>query len=69
MNPDSANVPCKDCTERHIRCHSECERYKEFKKRNAERLAREAKRVEDEGRFVESVIRRKEKTRRHHGTK
>lgn len=27
-----ANIggPCQDCTERHLRCHSECSRYKEW---------------------------------------
>lgn len=24
-------VPCKDCAERHDRCHSKCERYSNFK--------------------------------------
>ena len=22
--------PCKDCTERHIKCHAECDRYKQW---------------------------------------
>lgn len=25
--------PCKDCEERHIGCHSECERYADYRKR------------------------------------
>ena len=25
-------APCKDCPDRHYKCHSECERYKEFRK-------------------------------------
>ena len=24
-------TPCKDCTERHPKCHGECERYKKWK--------------------------------------
>ena len=24
------NCPCKECTERHLRCHSDCVRYKEW---------------------------------------
>ena len=24
------NAPCKDCKDRHVGCHSECEKYKEF---------------------------------------
>lgn len=26
--------PCKDCTSRHLACHSECECYKQFKEYN-----------------------------------
>jgi hypothetical protein len=29
--------PCKDCTERVLRCHSTCEKYKEWNKANLER--------------------------------
>ena len=28
------NAPCKDCTERHIGCHAECDRYKVFAEDN-----------------------------------
>lgn len=24
-------APCKNCTERHLACHDECEKYKEWK--------------------------------------
>lgn len=42
-----AKVPCKDCSERSIECHSICGKYKEFQKQNEElkakrRLQREA---------------------------
>ena len=30
-------APCKDCSDRHTGCHSECEKYKEFDKVNKER--------------------------------
>jgi len=26
--------PCKDCKERHVNCHSSCEKYQLFKKEN-----------------------------------
>ena len=29
----SAWAPCKDCETRHLGCHSECERYREFRVR------------------------------------
>ena len=29
-------APCKDCKDRHIGCHSDCELYKEFQRRNEE---------------------------------
>ena len=40
-------VPCKNCNERNIECHSHCEKYKEYQKQNEElkekrRLQREA---------------------------
>lgn len=42
-----AKVPCKDCNERSVECHSLCGKYKEFQKQNEElkakrRLQREA---------------------------
>jgi len=31
-------APCKDCPDRHIKCHASCERYADYKKRaNEER--------------------------------
>lgn len=29
------NAPCKDCQERHINCHSSCQKYADFKKEQA----------------------------------
>lgn len=29
-------APCKDCTERHVGCHSTCQGYKDFVKWNEE---------------------------------
>lgn len=29
-------APCKDCTERHVGCHSTCQDYKDFVKWNEE---------------------------------
>jgi hypothetical protein len=29
-------APCKDCPNRHYLCHSECEKYIEYKKQNDE---------------------------------
>ena len=33
MNRDNTFSPCKDCEERHVGCHSECEKYIEFKRK------------------------------------
>lgn len=33
--------PCKDCTERHFKCHGECEKYKEWKSANAKEYKRD----------------------------
>ena len=27
------NAPCKDCPDRHQGCHSECKKYKEYRKK------------------------------------
>ena len=39
-------MPCKDCTDRHIGCHSKCEKYQAFRKQrdkeNRERLIAKA---------------------------
>lgn len=35
MNKNS----CKDCNERKVGCHSNCEKYKEFYKKNEEKKA------------------------------
>lgn len=29
-------VPCKNCSDRHMSCHSTCEKYLKFKKQNDE---------------------------------
>lgn len=34
------NSPCKDCEEREIGCHSVCEKYQDYFKRNEERKQR-----------------------------
>ena len=39
-------VPCKNCTDRHYKCHSECEKYLKFLKENEKRkevMMRESK--------------------------
>ena len=41
-----ANAPCKDCTERHVGCHIECEGYKHFKEEYA-KIQYEARRIYD----------------------
>lgn len=30
-------IPCRGCTERTAECHTKCERYREWEKKNAER--------------------------------
>ena len=36
-------APCKDCPDRHINCHSSCERYAEYKKKNNEQREKDYK--------------------------
>ena len=44
-------APCKDCADRHFKCHSCCERYKEFRKRCDD--MRERERLDNLGRKIE----------------
>ena len=55
---------CKGCTERHEGCHSQCERYKAFRKKLDEK--NERKRLENEAKYslIEQAQRRKEERRR-----
>ena len=56
--------PCKDCTDRHFRCHCECEKYITYKaesdRKRAEINLEKAKRFNDIG-YIESS---KERLRR-----
>ena len=36
-------APCKDCPDRHIKCHASCERYVEYKKKNNEQREKDYK--------------------------
>lgn len=55
---------CKGCAERHVGCHSTCERYKAFRKALEEKRMRE--RMENEATYslIEQAQRRKEERRR-----
>lgn len=46
--------PCYNCPDRHQGCHSECEKYKEYRAKNEERIAlkkKEFAREHDEHEF------------------
>lgn len=45
-----ADPGCKDCPDRHVGCHSDCERYLEFRKKLDE--LREKKRIESEKEYA-----------------
>ena len=32
----NVNSPCRDCDERSVLCHAECDRYLEYQRKNAE---------------------------------
>lgn len=36
-------APCKDCPDRHINCHSSCEKYGEYQKKNNEQRDKDYK--------------------------
>ena len=52
--------PCKDCTERHHKCHSECEAYQQWKTANA----RPYKRDEAAEFLLANITKQKRKDRR-----
>lgn len=51
MNDMQTFLCCKDCTERHMNCHAECEKYKEAKETN-ERIKAERKKKLQESQFI-----------------
>ena len=61
-------APCKDCPDRRFKCHSECERYREFRKRCDD--MRERERLDNLGRKIEidRAIQRKEYHRKKYHT-
>lgn len=62
-----ASAPCKDCQDRFSGCHSSCEKYLEFKKKDQEE--KEAIREEKSRRYAVSDFRKQqvEKALRRHG--
>lgn len=57
------DMPCKDCKERYLGCHSKCEKYQNAKKRNDE--LREKERMEKYTNYeywqTTTIVRRKGK--------
>lgn len=58
------DVPCKDCAERHLHCHGECDKYKEFSAWNEERLAKKREAVSMRNFHIERKMRNVERKRR-----
>lgn len=50
-------APCKDCEERHFKCHSECERFHEWDKAKWAEKTRHYKEMKAD-RMVSDVLRR-----------
>lgn len=48
-------VPCKGCEDRTIRCHSYCERYKEFKIKSDERNQKRAQAADVKSFLISNV--------------
>lgn len=55
---------CKGCAERHEGCHSQCERYKAFRKELDDK--NERKRLENEARYslIDNAVKRRDERRR-----
>lgn len=57
---------CKDCKERHLHCHSTCEKYNDFLKENEQRKAKIRKAKEEEWEMTGYVIQNRERYIRGH---
>lgn len=61
------NSPCKDCTERHVGCHAECEKYRKAKEETEEAKEKQRLHKETEAYFADyamDVIRRNRNRRK-----
>lgn len=56
-------VPCKDCPDRHYKCHSECEKYAEYDRINKE-IREEKKKLAEQKEFDKSVASKLQQTGR-----
>lgn len=61
-------APCKGCQDRHLNCHSTCEKYLEFKDWNEKRLADERALNGADAARVESMLRTKYRTQGRAGS-
>ena len=60
--------PCKDCTDRHLSCHSECDKYLEAKEANLVSVSEGDKAtLEYESLKKMSALRKKQKRRKNYG--
>lgn len=66
---NSVHSPCKDCPDRHIGCHSECDKYKEFEKALFEEKSIRYKANNAEKRATNHEIRSKLRTIKRQGKK
>lgn len=55
--------------EREVGCHSKCDRYKKYARRNAEVLEKKRGENKSEYAYIEGLVRRKERRRRRHHEK
>lgn len=60
-------VPCRDCKDRHVGCHGECERYREFKARLAEINEQKAQESKSNAEYADYVIKVENKRKKKMG--
>ena len=53
----NANTPCKDCSDRHYGCHSECDKYKAYSESRKAVLEKRRKAWEIEKGIAEHFVR------------
>ena len=57
------NSPCRDCKERHIGCHAECEKYITAKAEH-DQVIRQRMKINDINAYVSDCVRKNKKRRK-----
>lgn len=59
MKPPSTLCPCKDCTDRHLNCHSACDAYAQYSNERRHVCEESRQQSNDHFAYIERVIKHK----------